>query len=83
MRNTKKRKVSGKPPTLRELYLTLSEKELAEAEERLDRYLEWAVRLYERLRKNPRSEGERRQLGLLGCAEDLTGVAPCYGTPSQ
>ena len=36
------------PPTLREVYPTLSEADLKTAEENLDRYLQLAWRIYER-----------------------------------
>jgi hypothetical protein len=43
------------PITLREIYphLTLTEAEIAEAEDRFDRYLELAARIFERLAADP------------------------------
>jgi len=42
-----------KVPTFRELYSHLTEKELADAEDRFDRYIALAVRVFERLRNDP------------------------------
>jgi len=42
-------------PTFRKLYPHLSEKELLEAHENLDRYLEHALRVHERLRADPKA----------------------------
>lgn len=41
------------PTTIRELYPHLSDSQLKEAAENLDRYLEVALRIYERIRQDP------------------------------
>jgi hypothetical protein len=40
-------------PTIRDLYPTLTEAELKEADENLERYLAFALRLYERIQADP------------------------------
>ncbi len=41
-----------KKPTLRDLYPTLSDEELRQVEENLDRYLELVLQIFERLELN-------------------------------
>lgn len=42
-----------RPLTIKDLYPHLTDEQLREAEENLDRYLEHALRVYERLRADP------------------------------
>lgn len=50
---TKAQRRLERVPTLRELYPTLSEEELKEADINLQRYLEVCLRIYERLLADP------------------------------
>ncbi|MDA2938742.1 hypothetical protein MYX75_10835 [Acidobacteria bacterium AH-259-A15] len=43
----------NKEITIRDLYPQLDEEQLKEAEENLDRYIELALRMYERIRLDP------------------------------
>lgn len=52
-------------PSVRDLYPHLSEEELHEAEENLDRYLELILRIYERIERDPETY-ERLQAALRG-----------------
>ena len=49
-------------PTIRELYPDLSDEQLKEAEENLERYLELALRIYERIRSDPEAYSQFRAL---------------------
>ncbi len=55
-------KTTRDPVTIRALYPRLSEEELREAEENLDRYLELALRIYERVRGDPQAYARFRAL---------------------
>lgn len=41
------------PPTIRDLYPTLTDEQLLEAEKNLDQYLILMLRIYERIRDDP------------------------------
>lgn len=45
-------------PTIRELYPGLNEEQLKEAEENLERYVELALRIYDRIRSDPTAYAE-------------------------
>ncbi len=49
-------------PSIRNLYPRLSDEELAEAEENLDRYVEHALRMYERIKRDPETPARFRAL---------------------
>ena len=48
--------------TIRDLFPNLSDGQLNEAEENLDRYLELALRIYERLRQDPAAYAQFKAL---------------------
>lgn len=48
--------------SLRELYPDLSEQELEEAEENLERYIELVLRIHERIRLDPKAYAEFKAL---------------------
>ena len=48
--------------TIRALYPTLSDTELETAEENLERYIELALRIYERIRSEPESYAQFKAL---------------------
>lgn len=56
-------------PTIRDLYPHLSEKELKEGEDNLDRYLTLVLRIFERLQgeTNPRVDQLTPNTGTLRC----------------
>ena len=49
-------------PTIRDLYPNLTEKELAEAEDNLERYLALVLRIYERIQADPENYAHFRAL---------------------
>jgi phosphoglycolate phosphatase-like HAD superfamily hydrolase len=49
-------------PTIRELYPRLSEEQLKEAEENLERYVELTLRVYDRIRSDPSACAEFQSL---------------------
>ena len=61
---------SGSAPAFRDLYPHLHEAQLADAEERFDRYIALAVRIFERLRNDPTFPDNLR--ALTGTPDDLT-----------
>lgn len=56
-------------PTIRDLYPHLSEKELTEAEDNLDRYLALVLRIFERVESeaDPQADLLTPHIGALGC----------------
>lgn len=60
-----------KAPTIRDLYPSLNEEQLREAEENLGRYLELVLRIYERISSDPASYAQFQTLtaknGTLSC----------------
>lgn len=48
--------------TVRELYPTLSNTEIEAAEENLERYIELVLRIYERIRSEPESYAQFKEL---------------------
>lgn len=59
---TKDNLTSHTEPTIRDLYPHLSEEELKEAEENLERYLELSLRMYERIRSDPKAYAQFKAL---------------------
>ncbi|TMA04616.1 MAG: hypothetical protein E6J89_19890 [Deltaproteobacteria bacterium] len=57
---------SGDGPTIRELYPGLSDEQLKEAKENLERYLELALRIYDRIRSDPEAYSQFRALTASG-----------------
>jgi hypothetical protein len=49
-------------PTIRDLYPNLSEQQALEAEENLNRYLQLALQIYERIREDPQLYAEFKNL---------------------
>jgi hypothetical protein len=62
------RKQHEEPPTLRDLHPHLTDAEIADAEIRFDRYIELAVRIFERLSADPTYPENIRRL-TAGCGE--------------
>ena len=60
MENQKSESRDG--PTIRDLYPGLSDEQLKEAEENLERYLELALRMYDRIRSDPEAYSRFRAL---------------------
>jgi hypothetical protein len=58
----KKQGQHKKPRSVADLYPHLSEQELEEAEESLNRYLQLALQIYERIREDPELYAEFRNL---------------------
>jgi len=54
-------------PTIRDLYPGLSDEQLKEAEENLGRYLELALRIYDRIRSDPEAYSQFRALTASRC----------------
>ena len=60
MANQKSERKDG--PTIGDLYPALSDQQLKESEENLERYLELALRIYDRIRSDPESYSQFRAL---------------------
>ncbi len=56
-------------PAIRELYPNLSEKELAEAEDNMERYIALVLRIFERTENeaNPQADHLTAETGTLAC----------------
>ncbi len=52
----------NKPPTLRELYPHLTDEQLKEAEETLDQYVAFCLRVYERIKADPQAYAQLQAL---------------------
>lgn len=55
-------KKADKPKNIRDLYPKLTEKQLEEAEENLEQYLEVVLRIYERIASDPAAYAELQKL---------------------
>ena len=53
-------------PTTRDLYPALNDEELKEAEDNVERYLELALRIYDRIRSDPEAYAQFRALTVSG-----------------
>ena len=58
-------------PTIRDLYPCLTDEQLKEAEENLERYLELALRIYDRICSDPEAYAQFRALTASGRAATM------------